>query len=58
MSTHNTRAVTARAEFAKPGGRIKPGMLLRVAIEQESRQGLAVPESAVLFEGEQAFVYA
>ena len=53
----NTRAVTARAEFANPGGRIKPGMLLRVAVEQESRQGLALPESAVLFEGEQAFVY-
>jgi membrane fusion protein (multidrug efflux system) len=53
----NTRAVTARAEFANPGGRIKPGMLLRVSIEQESRQGLAVPESAVQFQGDQAFVF-
>ncbi len=53
-----TRAVTARAEFANPGERIKPGMLLRVGVVQGARQALAVPESAVLFEGDQAFVYA
>ena len=53
----NTRAVTARAEFANPGARIKPGMLLRVSVEQGARQSLAVPESAVIFEGETAFVY-
>lgn len=54
----NTRAVTARAEFANPRERIKPGMLLRVGVVQGSRQALAVPESAVLFEGDAAFVYA
>ncbi|MBW3558464.1 MAG: efflux RND transporter periplasmic adaptor subunit [Proteobacteria bacterium] len=53
-----TRAVTARAEFANPGERIKPGMLLRVGVVQGARQALAVPESAVLFEGDEAFVYA
>lgn len=53
----NTRAVTARAEFANPGERIKPGMLLRVGVEQGSRQALAVPESAVLFEGDAGYVY-
>lgn len=52
-----TRAVTARAEFANPGERIKPGQLLRVAVEQGGRQELAVPESAVLFESDSAFVY-
>ena len=52
-----TRAVTARAEFANPGGRMKPGMLLRVGVEQETRQGLAVPEAAVLFEEDASFVY-
>jgi len=52
-----TRAVTARAEFANPGARLKPGMLLRVAVEQGARQSLAVPESAVVFEGDAAFVY-
>jgi len=54
----NTRAVTARAAFANPGERIKPGMLLRVGVVQGARQALAVPESAVLFEGDAAFVYA
>jgi membrane fusion protein (multidrug efflux system) len=52
-----TRAITARAEFANPGGRIKPGMLMRVSIANGARQGLAVPEAAVQFEGEQAFVF-
>jgi membrane fusion protein (multidrug efflux system) len=50
--------VTARAAFANPGERIKPGMLLRVGVVQGARQALAVPESAVLFEGDAAFVYA
>lgn len=52
-----TRAITARAEFANPGGRIKPGMLMRVSIAHGARQGLAVPEAAVQFEGDQAFVF-
>lgn len=52
-----TRALTARAEFPNPGGRIKPGMLMRVLISHGAREGLAVPESAVQFEGDQAFVF-
>lgn len=52
-----TRAVTARAEFPNPGGRIRPGMLMRVGIQQGQRQSPAVPESAVQYEGEGAFVY-
>jgi membrane fusion protein, multidrug efflux system len=52
-----TRAVTARAEFPNPGGRLKPGMLLRVVVEQGARQGLAVPESAIVFEGDASYVY-
>jgi membrane fusion protein (multidrug efflux system) len=33
-----TRAITARASFANPGGRIKPGMLMRIAVVQGQRQ--------------------
>ncbi|MDP1630009.1 MAG: efflux RND transporter periplasmic adaptor subunit [Caulobacter sp.] len=52
-----TRAITARAEFANPGGRIKPGMLMRISIKHGERQALALPEAAVQFEGDQAFVF-
>jgi len=52
-----TRAITARAEFPNAGGRIKPGMMLRVNIEHGRREALAVPESAVQYEGDQAFVF-
>lgn len=52
-----TRSVTARAEIANPGARIRPGMAVRVAVQQGLRQGLAVPEAAVQYEGDGAFVY-
>lgn len=52
-----TRALTARAEFANPGLRIRPGMMMRVQVEQGQRQAVAVPEAAIQYEGEGAFVY-
>lgn len=52
-----TRAVTARAEFPNPGGRIRPGMLMRVGIQQGLRQTASVPESAIQYEGQGAFAY-
>lgn len=52
-----TRAVIARAEFANPGGLIRPGMMVRVAIQQGRRQSPAAPESAIQYEGQGAFVY-
>jgi membrane fusion protein (multidrug efflux system) len=52
-----TRAITARAEFPNPGGRLKPGMMLRVGIARGSRMSLAVPEAAVSVQGDSAFVY-
>ena len=52
-----TRAIIARAEFPNPGHRIRPGMMMRVAVHQGRRQSLAVPEAAVQYEGQGAFVY-
>ncbi len=52
-----TRAIKARAEFPNAGGRLKPGMLVKVAIDQGMRNGVAVPEAAVQFEGNQASVF-
>lgn len=52
-----TRAITARAEFPNPGGRIRPGMMMRVAVQQGQRQAMTVPEAAVQYEGAGAFVY-
>jgi membrane fusion protein (multidrug efflux system) len=53
-----TRALTARAEFANPDHRIKPGMMMRVAIAQGVRQALAAPETALSVQGDNAFVFA
>jgi membrane fusion protein, multidrug efflux system len=52
-----TRSITARAEFPNPDHRLKPGMLIRVAISRGQRQALAAPESAVSVQGDSAFVY-
>ena len=52
-----TRALTARAEFPNPGGQFLPGMLMRVGVIQAQRTGVSVPESAVQFDGDQAFVF-
>lgn len=52
-----TRAITARAEFANPGGAIRPGMLMRVRIVEDGRQSAAVPESAIQFQGDNAAVF-
>lgn len=53
----NTRAVTVRARLPNPDGKLKPGMLLTVAIETSPRLGLSVPELAVIGEGDSRFVY-
>lgn len=52
-----TRAATARAEFANPGGRIRPGMLMRVSVRQGARTAAAAPEAAVQYEGQRAYVF-
>ena len=52
-----TRAVTVRAVLANRDGRLRPGMLLTVAIESAARTVPAVPELAIVGEGSQSFVF-
>lgn len=52
-----TRAVKLRALLPNPGGRIKPGMLMAVTITSQPRTAPAVPELAIVNEGEARFVY-
>lgn len=53
----NTRAVTVRARLPNPDLKLKPGMMLTVTIETAPRLALAVPELAVVGEGDSRFVY-
>lgn len=52
-----TRAATVRAVLANGDRKLKPGMLLSVTIESKERISPAVPEIAVVGEGEQSFVF-
>lgn len=52
-----TRAATVRAVLANGDRKLKPGMLLTVAIEAQARAAAAVPELAVVGEGDQSFVF-
>lgn len=52
-----TRAATVRAVLANGDRKLKPGMLLTVAIEAEARTAPAVPELAIVGEGEQSYVF-
>jgi membrane fusion protein (multidrug efflux system) len=52
-----TRAATVRAIIANTDLKLKPGMLLTVIIEAAARTSPAVPELAVVGEGERSFVY-
>lgn len=52
-----TRAATVRAVLPNPGRKLLPGMLLTVSVASAARQALAVPELAVVGEGEKSFVF-
>jgi membrane fusion protein (multidrug efflux system) len=52
-----TRSVMVRALLPNPDNRLKPGMLLTVAIEATSRTAPSVPELAVVGQGDQRFVF-
>lgn len=51
-----TRSVTVRAVLPNEDRLLKPGMLIQVALLKNPRRGLAIPEQALLAEGEKHFV--
>ena len=53
----STRALSARAEFDNSAGKLRQGMLLRVSLQQASRQTLQVPELALQQIGQQSFLF-
>jgi membrane fusion protein (multidrug efflux system) len=52
-----SRTVTARALVPNPGGRLRPGMFLRVTLLREEAQALVVPEQAIVPEQSRQFVF-
>lgn len=52
-----TRAVKVRAILPNPDRALKPGMLLTVNVIAKQRQSLAVPELAVVGDGDERFVF-
>lgn len=54
----DSRTRTGEALFSLPAGtRVRAGMFLRGQARLEQRDVLAIPQSSVLYEGDQAFVY-
>ena len=53
-----TRAVKVRAILPNGDKALKPGMLLTVSVRARQRESLAVPELAVLGDGEERYVFA
>lgn len=52
-----TRTATLRAVLPNRGGQLKPGMLMSVTIESMARTSVAVPELALVREGDSSYVY-
>ena len=52
-----TRSLAARAEFDNASRKLRAGMLLRVRMQQASRNVLQVPELSLQQVGQQAFVF-
>jgi membrane fusion protein (multidrug efflux system) len=47
-----SRSLVVRADLPNPDGRLLPGMLMEVRLNQPARQALTVPESALVPDGE------
>jgi len=52
-----SRSLTVRARLPNTDRQLRPGMLMSVRIVSETRTGLAIPETALISQGEQTFVF-
>ena len=52
-----TRSVMVRAILPNPDLRLRPGMLMTVELQSPPRQAIVVPETAIVGQGAQNFVY-
>lgn len=52
-----SRSLTVRAILPNNARQLRPGMLMSVRIVSETRNGLAIPETALLSQGDQNFVF-
>ena len=52
-----TRSIRVRATLPNPEHLLRPGLLMNVVVQQESRLTLVIPEEALLPLGEQQFVF-
>jgi membrane fusion protein (multidrug efflux system) len=52
-----TRAIMVRAAIDNAGGLVRPGMLMRVSLQQNAVQALVIPELAVQQVGNRTFVF-
>lgn len=53
----STRSIVVRAIVPNPSGELKPGMLMSVELRKDRRQGIVIPEEAVLAYGDAKFVF-
>ena len=53
----NTRTLHVRIVLPNPGARLKPSMFGSIRLLRSSRQGILVPQAAVLHEGNAAYVF-
>lgn len=52
-----SRAITARAILANDERLLKPGLLMNVTLLKKQRLAIVIPESAIVFDGQQTFVF-
>ncbi|MFC7289727.1 efflux RND transporter periplasmic adaptor subunit [Herminiimonas glaciei] len=53
----NSRRITIRARLNNPDGKLLPEMFVRASVQQDSGNGVAVPNSAIVTRGIYSFVF-